>query len=79
MPKHVADTSPSGKAREESRQEASIADARNGSPLGSSNTYRDAPNAAEPTEGTIERNVFNSHPGQPIPPGSTSDTGRLKP
>ena len=73
------DTSSAGITAGENKQNASLADAKAGSPKGASGTYSDAPNSASPNEGTVARNEINSHAAAPMPPGSTSDTGRQKP
>lgn len=73
------DTSPAGIAAGASKQNASLADAKAGSAKGASGTYSDAPNSASPDEGTIASNQINTHDGGPMPAGSTSDTGRVKP
>ena len=73
------DTSPAGIAAGASKQNASLAGAKAGSAKGASGTYSDAPNAASPDQGTIARNQINTHPGGPMPAGSTADTGRISP
>ena len=73
------DTSPAGIAAGASKQNAALADAKAGSAKSTSGTYNDAPNSASPDKGTIAKNQINTHPGGPMPAGSTSDTGRVKP
>lgn len=79
MSAHAYDTSPAGMAAGASKQNSALADAKAGSAKGASGTYTDTPNAASPDQGTIARNEINTHSGGPMPAGSTSDTGRMKP
>ena len=79
MAKHAYDTSPAGMAAGASKQNSALAAAKAGSAKGASGTYSDAPNSASPDQGTVARNQINTHPGGPMPAGSTSDTGRMKP
>ncbi len=79
MSVHAYDTSPAGMAAGASKQNASLAAAKAGSAKGTSGTYSDAPNSASPDQGTVARNEINTHDGGPMPAGSTSDTGRMKP
>jgi hypothetical protein len=73
------DTSKSGINAAGSKADATIRDAKAGSPLGSSGTYSDAGNAANPDQGTIASNETNTHRGESSTSGSTSDTGRKSP
>lgn len=73
------DTSPAGIAAGAAKQSKDLANQKAGYPKGASNTYSDVPNAASPDKGTIAKNEINSHPAAPMPAGSTSDTGRMKP
>ena len=73
------DTSKSGKDGEARKGSKIIADAKAGSPKGTSGTYSDRPNAADPNKGTIARNFVNSHTAEQPMSGSTADTGRKKP
>lgn len=73
------DTSKAGINAAENKQAGIIRDAKAGSPLGSSGTYSDVGNTASPDQNTIARNEINVHDGGPMPPGSTKDTGRMKP
>ena len=71
-------TSPSGVAAAGASADKTIRDAKAGSPLGTSGTYSDAPNAAQPSTSTIARNEENKA-SSTKPAGSTSDTGRKMP
>lgn len=73
------DTSPSGQAVTAAKQNAALADAKAGSPKGTSGTYSDRPNMASPSEATIAKNETNTHPGGNKPAGDTGDTGRKQP
>lgn len=80
MAQHAYDTSPSGLKAAGSKGEATLRDAKAGSPLGTSGTYTDAKNAAEPqAPGTINKNFVNTHQNSGGTAGSTGDTGREKP
>lgn len=73
------DTTKAGQAATANHQNAELASAKAGSPLGASGTYSDVPNSASPDAGTIARNQINAHPGSVNLTGSTSDTGRKQP
>lgn len=72
------DTSPAGLSAGASRQDAALADAKSGSPKGVSGAYNDVPNQDSPSPANIATNEINK-PATPMPPGSTSDTGRVSP
>jgi hypothetical protein len=71
-------SNPSGLNQAMSHDASVINAAKAGNPKGSSGTYSDVGNEADPSEGTIARNEINK-PAEPKPAGSTSDTGRIKP
>jgi len=70
---------PSGLNAAGKKDDATIRDAKAGSPKGASGTYSDRPNAADPSKATIANNFVNKHTAEQPMDGSTADTGRKRP
>lgn len=72
------DTSPQGLNQSARKGDVLLADAKNGSPKGASQTFHDVPERDQVGIASIAANWINK-PGGPVPPGSTADYTREKP